>query len=153
MTLENEIKQTRPFSSKKEQALVNIIYTSNWLFMKQNRYLKKHDISIQQYNVLRILNGQNGKPITINEIIERMLDKMSNASRLVEKLFQKGYVHRQQKEKNRRACDVFITDQGKDFLKIINVEAKVMELELGLDNDAELDKLNNLLDEFRKSDS
>ncbi len=150
MTLENEIKQNKPFSSKKEKAIVNVIFTSNWLFTIQNKLLKPFDLSIQQYNVLRILNGQNENPITINQIIDRMLDKTSNASRLVDKLVIKGFVRRDQKESNRRACDVVITEIGKTFL--LNVKSKLTKSEeaIGAISEEDLEILNNLLDAFRK---
>jgi DNA-binding MarR family transcriptional regulator len=151
MTLEKEIKQTKPFSSKKEQALVNIIYTSNWIYFLQNKYLKNFDVSIQQYNVLRILNGQKGSPITINEIIDRMLDKMSNASRLVDKLLLKGYVIRSQKATNRRACDVIISPKGIEFLDVLNNRMKEMEDEMGDLSDKEFADFNMILDKLRKS--
>ena len=149
MRLEEEIKQTRPFKNNYEKIFVNIIYTSNWLNLQQHKKLKKFDISSQQYNVLRILNGQNGKPITINEIIERMLDKMSNASRLVDKLFLKGLVTRDQRPDNRRACDVTITQKGKDILAEITSEIQLSSNDLGNISEAELELLSDLLDKVR----
>ncbi|MFC3810141.1 MarR family winged helix-turn-helix transcriptional regulator [Lacihabitans lacunae] len=150
MSLEKEIKQTRPFSSKKEKAIVNIIYTNNWIFLNYSKNLKKYDISNQQYNVLRILNGQNGKPITINEIIERMLDKMSNASRLVDKLLAKGLVSREQRQGNRRACDVILTEKGKLFLEEVKTDMNLNEDKMSPLTDEEFDTLNELLDKMRK---
>ena len=149
MSLEQEIKQTKPFKSNYEKTLVNIMFTNNWIHFKQNKYLKKFDISIQQYNVLRILNGQKDQPITINEIIDRMLDKMSNASRLVDKLYAKGYVSRDQKVGNRRACDVKITSKGKNFLEEVTKSINGIEKEMNKLNDAEFEELNSLLDKLR----
>jgi DNA-binding MarR family transcriptional regulator len=149
MSLEQEIKQTRPFKSNYEKTLVNIMFTNNWIHFKQNKYLKKFDVSIQQYNVLRILNGQKDQPITINEIIDRMLDKMSNASRLVDKLFAKGYVSREQKADNRRACDVKITEKGKLFLEEVTTSINGIEKEMNNLNDVEFEELNRLLDKLR----
>ncbi|HLO43504.1 MAG TPA: MarR family transcriptional regulator [Leadbetterella sp.] len=149
MSLEQEIKQTRPFKSVYEKTLVNIMFTNNWIFFKQNKYLKKFDISSQQYNVLRILNGQKDKPLTINEIIDRMLDKMSNASRLVDKLYAKGYVSREQKIGNRRACDVKITSKGKVFLEEVTKSITAIEKDLDSLNEAEYEELNRLLDKLR----
>ncbi|WP_367913320.1 MarR family winged helix-turn-helix transcriptional regulator [Leadbetterella sp. DM7] len=111
--------------------------------------MKDFDISIEQYNVLRILKGQNRTPITINGIIDRMLDKMSNASRLVDKLYFKGLVDRRQKETNRRACDVTITPKGEEVLNAISQAlADRVENHLDMDN-ADLEQLNALLDKFR----
>lgn len=149
MSLEQEIKQTKPFKSNYEKTLVNIMFTNNWIHFKQNKYLKKFDISIQQYNVLRILNGQKDQPITINEIIDRMLDKMSNASRLVDKLFAKGFVSRDQKVGNRRACDVKITPKGKSFLEEVTNSINGIEKDMNKLNDAEFEELNSLLDKLR----
>ena len=149
MSLEQEIKQTKPFKSNYEKTLVNNMFTNNWIHFKQNKYLKQFDISIQQYNVLRILNGQKDQPITINEIIDRMLDKMSNASRLVDKLFAKGYVSRDQKVGNRRACDVKITQKGKSFLEEVTKSINGIEKDMNKLNDAEFDELNSLLDKLR----
>ena len=150
MSLEQEIKQTKPFKNNHEKTMVNIIFTNNWLNFKQNKFLKEFDISGQQYNVLRILNGQKGKAITVNEIIERMLDKMSNASRLVDKLYAKGYVSRDQKVGNRRACDVKITPKGSAFLEQVNGGLIPLESAMGDLTEAEFDELNRLLDKIRK---
>jgi DNA-binding MarR family transcriptional regulator len=150
MSLEQEIKQTRPFKSISEKTLVNIMFTNNWIHFKQNKYLKPFEISIQQYNVLRILNGQIDQPITINEIIDRMLDKMSNASRLVDKLFAKGYVRREQKAGNRRACDVTITPKGISFLAEVTKSINGIEKDMNPLSEVEFEELNRLLDKIRK---
>lgn len=151
MGLANEIKQTRPFSSKKEEVMVNIMFTNNWIGLNHNQVFKNYDITSQQYNVLRILNGQYPNPITINEIIERMLDKMSNASRLVDKLLLKGLVTRDQRSTNRRACDVIITDEGIELLKIIKEDLLKLEgLVVGI-TDEEADQLSHLLDKLRNN--
>ena len=150
MSLESEIKQTRPFQSESEKCIVNIIYTNNLITIFHNKIVKDFDISIEQYNVLRILKGQDGEPITINGIIERMLDKMSNASRLVDKLYYKGLVERKQRESNRRACDVTITPHGEEVLNRISVAmAQRMATQLDME-DTELETLNTLLDKFRE---
>jgi len=150
MSLETEIKQTRPFQSESEKCIVNIIYTNNLITIFHNKIVKDFDISIEQYNVLRILKGQNGTPITINGIIDRMLDKMSNASRLVDKLYFKGLVDRRQKETNRRACDVTLTPKGEEVLNEIS-RALSGRVENNLDmGTTEMQQLNALLDKFRE---
>jgi DNA-binding MarR family transcriptional regulator len=150
MSLETEIKQTRPFQSESEKCVVNIIYTNNLITIFHNKIVKEFDISIEQYNVLRILKGQHGQPITINGIIERMLDKMSNASRLVDKLYYKGLVERKQKESNRRACDVTITEKGEEVLNAISDKmTQMMNEHLDLETE-EMRRLNELLDKFRE---
>ena len=85
MKLEEEIKQAT-FKNEFHKSIINIVYTSGWLSTILTQRLKPYDISIQQFNILRILRGQHPKPATVLLIQERMLDKMSNASRLVEKL-------------------------------------------------------------------
>ena len=150
MSLESEIKQTRPFQSESEKCIVNIIYTNNLITIFHNKIVKDFDISIEQYNVLRILKGQNGTPITINGIIDRMLDKMSNASRLVDKLYFKGLVERKQNETNRRACEVTLTLKGEEVLSAIS-RSLGDRVENNLDMDKEeLQQLNSLLDKFRE---
>lgn len=151
MGLANEIKQTRPFSSKKEEVMVNIMYTNNWIGLNHNKVFKKYDITSQQYNVLRILNGQYPNPITINEIIDRMLDKMSNASRLVDKLLLKGLVTRDLRSTNRRACDVIITEDGIELLKSLKSDLKkIEEIVVGITDD-EAAQLSALLDKVRNN--
>jgi DNA-binding MarR family transcriptional regulator len=151
MGLANEIKQTRPFSSKKEEVMVNIMYTNNWIGLNYNKIFKKYDLTSQQYNVLRILNGQYPNPITINEIIDRMLDKMSNASRLVDKLLLKGYVTRDLRSTNRRACDVIIKDDGIELLKSLKADLKKIEdVVVGI-TDEEATQLSALLDKVRNN--
>jgi DNA-binding MarR family transcriptional regulator len=104
---------------------------------------------MQQYNVLRILNGQKEDPLTINGIIDRMLDKMSNASRLVDKLFLKDYVTRVENKADRRACDVAITSAGRDALAEIDDELKSLQSNLTNLNEDEAEKLSGLLDVMR----
>ncbi|MFN4086590.1 MAG: MarR family winged helix-turn-helix transcriptional regulator [Spirosomataceae bacterium] len=151
MDLAQEIKQTKPFRNPTQQAVVNIMYTNNWLCTRQTRIFKKFGISLQQYNVLRILKGHHPEPIMINGIIDRMLDKMSNASRLVDKLVQKNLVVRTNRETDRRACDVSISDEGVALLAKISKELAKMEDSIEGLNEDELLELNRLLDKFRSS--
>ena len=151
MTLEVELKQTRPFSTELDKCVVNIMFTNNLICEFQYNWLKKYDISLEQYNVLRILKGQNKQPITINEIISRMLNKMSNASRLVDKLYEKGLVDRKQRLLNRRACDVSITTKGEQLLKTINLSLNRMMVEDSDITENDLKELNTLMDRLRKN--
>lgn len=148
-TIAEEIKQTNPFRTPNEKSFINIIYTNNWLYMKHNKFFKRHGISIQQYNVLRILNGQDNKSLTINNIISRMLDKMSNASRLVDKLYLRGLVTRVENKADRRACDVAITSEGRKVLKTMNDEIMTIQNEISNLNEEEAEQLSNLLDKLR----
>ncbi len=116
MRLEEELKQ-ESFSSEHQKALLNILFTGHWLDSDSARILKPFGVSPQQYNVLRILKGQGENAISVNNIMSRMIDKMSNASRLVEKLRQKGLIERVTCEDDRRQVDVMITRKGLGLLK------------------------------------
>lgn len=115
MRLEEEIKQKK-FSSEKHKLILNIRYTASWLYLRSVQSLKPFDISPEQYNVLRILRGQHPQPSSIQLIIERMLDKSSNASRIVEKLRIKELVDRKECPSDRRLVDVLITTKGLELL-------------------------------------
>ncbi|AQG79866.1 MarR family winged helix-turn-helix transcriptional regulator [Spirosoma montaniterrae] len=121
MSIEADIKQTIPFKSPYHRVMVNLIYTSNWVADSQTRMLKPFGLTLQQYNVLRILRGQFPNPVKVSDITERMLDKMSNASRLVDKLVAKKLVLRTECPSDRRAVDVVITDAGLALLKRLDV--------------------------------
>ena len=120
MGLAEDIKQRGKFTDEYEKLMVNLIYTNSWLAEKQLRIFKPFGITAHQYNVLRILKGQHPKPHTINAIIERMLDRMSNASRIVSRLEAKGLVIREVCEDDHRAKDVLITDEGLLLLKKVD---------------------------------
>lgn len=119
MKIENLLKTSSnlPLSKK---VIVNILYTYGIVNGKLNDVLKPYDISIQQFNVLRILRGQNGKPASLSTVQERMINKMSNTTRLVDKLIKKKYVERKINQTNKRKIDIIITNQGIDFLNEID---------------------------------
>lgn len=148
MGISEDIKQ-KQFKSELNKAVVNIIYTNGWLQQKQAEIFKPSGLTIPQYNVLRILRGQYPKPATINLLIERMLDKSSNASRIVDKLESKMLVERKQCLDDRRAVDVFISQQGLELLA--SIDERMNEWESGIANldDAEMIQLNLLLDKLR----
>jgi DNA-binding MarR family transcriptional regulator len=148
MKLEEEIKQQK-FKNEFNKAMINIIYTSGWLNSVISKRLKPYDISIQQFNILRILRGQYPKPATILLIQKRMLDKMSNASRLVEKLRIKKMVERTTCPDDRRAVNIIITDRGLGVLKQIEESDESWEKQYNKLANIELIELNNLLDNFR----
>lgn len=148
MKIEDEISQPK-FKSLNHKLIVNVIYTFNWLYERQLKILKPYGLTIQQYNILRILRGQYPSPATIKLLKERMLDKMSDASRLVEKLRVKGLVDRRICDKDRRNVDVLITRKGLDLLS--EIDEKEEEFEKLIDNleNGEIEQLNNLLDKLR----
>ena len=121
MSIEEDIKQTVPFRTSYHRVLVNLIYTNNWVMDSHMRALKPFKLTVQQFNVLRILRGQHPNPIKVADITERMLDKMSNASRLVDKLVLKQLVHRTECPSDRRAVDVVITNKGLELLNELDI--------------------------------
>ena len=149
MKLEDEIKQSK-FKSEYHKLGVNIIFTANWLSHHHARNCKEYDITPEQFNILRILRGQHPKPATVNLLIERMLNKMSNASRLVEKLRKKGLAERQTSESDRRACDVVITKKGLDLLTELDKAEEKLNGMLSHISTQEAGKINDLLDKLRK---
>ncbi|MBQ0733406.1 MarR family winged helix-turn-helix transcriptional regulator [Aquimarina celericrescens] len=152
MNIEDIIKTEveLPLSRK---AIVNLLYTENWLMDKINLELKSFDISIQQFNVLRILNGQKGKPANLSTIQERMVSKMSNTTRLVDKLIVKGYVERVICKSNRRKVEITITEEGKNFLKKLNPIMQSFEDRITASlSKKDLIMLNELLNKLRNID-
>ena len=120
MKIEEEIKQEKQFADEYEKGVVNILYTSSWLYNLNATRLKEYDVTPEQFNVLRILRGSYPKPMMLNDISGRMLDKSSNATRLVEKLRQKGLVKREICPANRRQVDIIITEAGLGILTAID---------------------------------
>lgn len=136
-----------PLSRK---AIINLLYTENWVMDKINLELKPHDISIQQFNVLRILNGQKGQPANLCTIQERMVSKMSNTTRLVDKLITKGYVKRTTCQSNRRKVEITITEEGKKFLEHISTLMNAFEERITSNlSEQDLITLNELLNKLR----
>jgi DNA-binding MarR family transcriptional regulator len=148
MRLEDEIKQ-KEFKNEYAKGVVNVIYTFNWVDAQTKDFLKKFDITPQQFNILRILRGQQPNPATINLLKERMLDKMCDASRMVDRLKSKSLVDRQVCEKDRRAVDIIITKKGLDLLSKIDKELPDYEKILQNLNATEIKQLNYLLDKLR----
>jgi DNA-binding MarR family transcriptional regulator len=148
MTLEHDILQQK-FSNEHQKAAVNILYTGNWVYNNNAARLKKHGITPEQYNVLRILRGSHPGKLMLADITNRMLDKSSNATRLVEKLRQKGCVKREICENNRRQVDISITDKGIALMKTIDTEEQSWIDSLKNISRAEAAELNRLLDKVR----
>ncbi len=137
-----------------KKVVVNLLYTENWIMDKINIELKPYDISLQQFNVLRILKGQKEKPANLSTIQERMVTKMSNTTRLVDKLINKGYVKRVICESNRRKVEITITKQGKKLLGNINPVMDKFENKVTSSFSTEdLIQLNELLNKLRNSNS
>ena len=150
MKLEDEIKQTK-FKSEYQKLFINILFTSNWLMSKDNVVLKPYGISIQQYNILRILKGQHPKSASINLLIERMLDKNSNASRLVDKLENKNLVIRTECPADRRKVDVVISEEGIALLETLSGKMEKSMLGFKSFKESEVVMMNNYLDKLRST--
>jgi len=149
MGIAEEIKQEK-FASEFSKAVINIIYTNSWLHQKQLELFKEYGLTTPQFNILRILRGQFPKPSTVNLLIDRMLDKSSNASRIVDRLEQKGLVTRKQCKDDRRAVDVYISEDGLKLLQELDSKLVTFEEDLRNLNEEEAKTLNELLDKFRK---
>lgn len=148
MKIEDEIKQEK-FKSEHHKMVINILFTSKWIEQRNNEVLKPYNISGQQFNILRILRGQHPKCATMTLLQDRMLDRMSNASRLVEKLRIKGLVERKENDEDRRQVRVTITEKGLILLNELDSYMSAREsIFQSLTND-EVIMLNNLLDKLR----
>lgn len=148
MELEKEILQ-QEFRNKYHKAAVNIIYTYNWLVENHVKMLKPYGITIQQFNILRILRGQYPNTANLKLIKKRMLDKMSDVSRLVEKLRAKGLVDRTICSSDRRHVDVIITPKGLNLLSETDKLNEKLDNFLSRLNESEITILNNYLDKLR----
>jgi DNA-binding MarR family transcriptional regulator len=150
MALEDQIKQEK-FQSEHQKAAINILFTGSWLYNLNATFLKQFDVTPEQFNVLRILRGSHPKPMMLADITCRMIDKSSNATRLVEKLRQKGLVKREICKDNRRQVDISITDKGLVLLKKMDEKNVTWNEALRSITKAEAGELNRLLDKLRGS--
>ena len=148
MKLEKEITQ-RKFRNERHKLSVNILYTYSWMTALHTKIFKFHGITSQQFNILRILRGQHPHPASIKLLKERMIDKMSDASRIVEKLRQKGLVARHTSDHDRRHVDVFITSKGLKLLGELDKKEKEFDGHSNALSNTEVEALNNLLDKLR----
>ena len=130
MGIEQDINQTS-FRNEHQKAAINIIYTFNWMNEKMKAMFDKEEITPQQFNILRILRGA-GKPISTLQIRQRMLDKMSDTSRIVDRLLNKGLVKKNTCTVDKRLVDVSITDKGRKLLERMDLLAPEMDALLKL---------------------
>ncbi len=147
MGIEKDIQQ-QVFRSEYQKAAVNIIFSSNWITEKIKQLLEAEDITPQQYNILRILRGSK-KPLSTLQIRERMLDKMSDTSRIVERLQKKGLVEKKTCPADKRLVDIVISRKGLSLLDKLDEKNQQMDQILqGLTREEAI-QLNNLLDKLR----
>ena len=148
MSLEKDIKQEK-FNNEFEKMAINILFTGSWIYSTNTARLKPLGITPEQFNVLRILRGSHPKPLMLADITCRMIDKSSNATRLVEKLRQKGLLKREICESNRRQVDISITDKGLAILRKVDADAAAWIEKLKGVNKHEAQELNRILDKLR----
>src|SRR5450432_3962872 len=147
MTLEKDINQ-QVFRSEYQKSIINLIYTFNWVNEKLNRSFEPFDITQQQFNILRILRGA-GQPLSTLQIRQRMLDKMSDTSRIVDRLIKKGMVKKTVCHEDRRLVDILLTDKGKKLLQTMDGLNDEMESIFKYLSKAEARQLNIYLDKIR----
>lgn len=150
MGIEKDIHQAS-FNTSRQKAMVNVLYSYGWLLERIKNILAAEDITHQQYNILRILRGSAPQPLSTLQIRERMLDKMSDTSRIVDRLIIKGLVKKTVCVKDKRLVDVVITDKGQKLLKKLDQEAKDWDDIVNL-SESESEQLSHLLDKMRQAD-
>ena len=149
MSIEKDIHQNN-FTSAQHKALVNLLYTYGWVIEKIKGFLAREDITHQQFNILRILRGSHPQPLSTLQIRERMLDKMSDTSRIVDRLVAKNLVKKTICSADKRLVDVIITDKGQKLLKKIDAEANHVEEIMGSLSEKDAELLSGLLDKIRE---
>ncbi|MDA8596178.1 MarR family transcriptional regulator [Flavobacteriaceae bacterium] len=130
MNIENIIKSNKKLNTN-QSLIINMLYTQQWVRDSMSSYIKDYDLSLEQFNVLRILRGNKGQPMNLNEIQERMVTRMSNTTRLIDKLIAKDLVNRNACPSNRRKIDICILPKGEVLLRkidesIVNQEASLL---------------------------
>lgn len=149
MGLEQDIRQSR-FRNERQKAMINLTFTHNWVSERFKNFLDQFDLTSQQFNILRILRGAGG-PLSTLQIRDRMLDKMSDTSRIVDRLILKKLVSKSTCAFDKRLVDVNITDEGLKILtEIDTLNEELDSLLCGL-NDTEASQLNTLLDKVRNA--
>jgi DNA-binding MarR family transcriptional regulator len=148
MGIENDIQQAK-FRSPHQKAAINLIYTVSWMRDKTKAIFEAEDVTSQQFNILRILRGSYPQPLSTLQIRERMLEKMSDTSRIVDRLSANGLFKKLVCKNDRRLVDVVISDKGKKLLE--RLDARQDEIDGVLKNLSEKDAniLSDLLDKLR----
>ncbi len=150
MSIEKDISQLRKFNSEHHKAIVNLIFTNNWVTEKLKQHLESKDLTLQQFNILRILRGSNA-PLSTLQIRDRMLDKMSDTSRIVDRLVLKNLARKVVSKKDKRLVDVTITAKGKNLLLTLDKSQATIDEIVNNINNEEAKLLNSLLDKIRGS--
>jgi DNA-binding MarR family transcriptional regulator len=150
MTIEKDINQQK-FRNEYQKSVINLIYTFNWMNEKMNRFFESFDITQQQFNILRILRGA-ASPLSTLQIRQRMLDRMSDTSRIVDRMVKKGLVKKTICKTDRRLVDVLITEKGKKLLEKLDLLNEDMDTIFSNLSVPEAKTLNQLLDKIRSKE-
>ncbi len=148
MGIEKDIQQAR-FRNIYQKVTVNLIYTLGWMRDQTKTFLESEDITLQQFNILRILRGSYPKPLSTLQIRERMLEKMSDTSRIVDRLITKGLVKKIVCKNDRRLVDVIISDKGKKLLERLDAKEDQLDAIVGNLSEKDASTLSDLLDRIR----
>ena len=148
MGIDQDIKQAK-FRTSHQKAAINLIYTVSWMRDKTKCVFEAEDITAQQFNILRILRGSFPEPLSTLQIRERMLEKMSDTSRIVDRLIAKGLVKKLTCKNDRRLVDVIISDKGKKLLERLDDRQNEIDAVLGNLSEKDANILSDLLDKIR----
>ncbi|HYC27933.1 MAG TPA: MarR family transcriptional regulator [Chitinophagaceae bacterium] len=150
MSLEKDISQ-RKFKTEHQKAMVNLIFTHNWMMERMKLFFEQADLTPQQFNIMRILRGA-GQPLSTLQIRQRMLDKMSDTSRIVDRLIKKGLAKKVICKSDRRLVDVSISEKGLKLLEKLDDTQADLDAILTNLNETDAKQLNKLLDKIRNSE-
>lgn len=148
MKIDQEL-QVHRFHSDEQKAQLNVLFTASWLKNRINQWLKDFDLTHEQFNVLRIIRGQKQRPICVKEISERMIDRNSNTTRILDKLEAKSLVQRTPSAEDRREMEVRLTEAGKKLLREIDRKFNNTGMRFSALNETEAQLLSSLLDKMR----
>ena len=150
MSIEKDISQ-RKFKTEYQKVMVNLIFTHNWMMERMKQFFEQADLTPQQFNILRILRGA-GQPLSTLQIRQRMLDKMSDTSRIVDRLIKKGLAKKVVCKSDRRLVDVSITEKGLKLLEKLDDTQSDLDAIVNNLNEVDAKQLNKLLDKIRNSE-
>lgn len=151
MGIETDIHQAT-FKDVKQKAMINLLYSYGWVIEQIKTFVANEDITHQQYNILRILRGSAPKPLSTLQIRERMLDKMSDTSRIVDRLVTKELVKKCTCVSDKRLVDVTISEKGQLLLAKLDANSDHINKVMNNLTEEEAEQLSDLLDKLRKSD-
>jgi DNA-binding MarR family transcriptional regulator len=149
MKLESELKQKKTLGSERIRMMVNILFTASWTKEIAQKHFKTFGLTNEQFNVLRILRGSYPQSLNVGDILNRMVDKSSNVTRLIAKLLQKELVTRTVLPENKRLVHICITEKGLELLSKIDEAFPLLEKRMENLTEEEAQNLNNLLDKLR----